>query len=148
MYFILINLVYYKEEKDCFHAIKKLNIQELAYLYAYCTICLEAIFEKASFKRNKEKPVPLFLSQILGTIKRSSTHQRIHEVIELEKKFLRSDHHVNYSKDKGVLVTSEDHPSLLDRNIDVAPLKPKPQDKQGDFPTMAGFGTIMPKLWN
>lgn len=55
-------LVYYKEEQQCFHAMKKLNIQELAYLYAYCTICLESIFEKGSFKRNKDKPAPLFMT--------------------------------------------------------------------------------------
>jgi hypothetical protein len=37
---LLLILVYYKEQFDCFRAIKKLNIQELAYLYAYSTICL------------------------------------------------------------------------------------------------------------
>jgi len=55
-------LVYYREEFDCYHAIKKLNIQELAYLYAYSTICLESIFEKNVFRIHKEKPLPLFLS--------------------------------------------------------------------------------------
>lgn len=48
-----MGLVYYREEIDCYHAIKKLTIQELAYLYAYSNICLEAIFEKNVFKIHK-----------------------------------------------------------------------------------------------
>lgn len=42
----------------------------------------------------------------------------------------------------------EQHPSLLDRNIDVLPFKSKPPDSHSDFPTMAAFGTIRPKLWH
>lgn len=51
------------------------------------------------------------------------------EILELEKKFLKSDHTVSSNKDKGVIVSMEEHPSLLDRNIDVVPFKSKPPDR-------------------
>ncbi len=79
----------------------------MAYLYAYCTICLEAIFQKNLFKLHKEKPLPLFLTEILSKIKRSSTHQRMQEIIEAQNKFLKADHIVSYNKDKGIIINAE-----------------------------------------
>lgn len=145
----MLILVYYKEQFDCFRAIKKLNIQELAYLYAYSTICLESIFQKGLFRAHKEKPLPLFLTDIFSKIKRSSTHQRIQEIVETQNKFLKADHTAQYNKDKGIIINAEDHPSLLDRSNDLAPFKSKPPDlnKNNDFPVMPAFGTVMPKVW-
>jgi hypothetical protein len=55
---------------------------------------------------HKEKPLPLFLTDILTKIKRSSTHQRLQEIIETQNKFLKADHVTHYNKDKGIIINA------------------------------------------
>jgi hypothetical protein len=81
---------------------KKLNIQELAYIYAYCTICLQSIFEKILFKSYKSQSFPFFLSNILISFKRikndpnlsSDYFATVKMLIDKENKSKNKEYHV------------------------------------------------------
>lgn len=59
---------YYKTVENCGNAVKMLSLQELALLYAYTSICLEAILDKKLFNAHKSNPQAMFLSTVLGKV--------------------------------------------------------------------------------
>lgn len=68
-YKIIYDKFYYKTVEDCGEAIKNISLQELALLYAYTDICLQALIDKNLFSTHKSNPPTLFLSIILNKVK-------------------------------------------------------------------------------
>lgn len=56
---------YCKTVENFGNAVKMISVQELALLYAYTSICMEAILDKKLFNANKSNPQAMFLSSIL-----------------------------------------------------------------------------------
>ena len=65
-YLNMYDYFYYKTVENCGNAVKMLSVQELALLYAYTSICMEAILDKSLFNVNKSNCQTMFLSAILG----------------------------------------------------------------------------------
>lgn len=52
-----------------------LTIQELALLYAYVKVCIEALIDKGVFNANKSNPQGLFLGSVLSKIRNCLTNK-------------------------------------------------------------------------
>lgn len=108
---------YYKTVDKCGKAVKMLSIQELALLYAYTTICLEALGDKKSFNANKSNPQTMFFSKILGKIQKRIDPNIFSNLRLMENKCVDIIVKSNPSIIKADFINEEEHPSLLDSSF-------------------------------